>query len=448
VTPPKPHPLWLRCAHWIGFPAVGLLVWSGILIYWANPIYVGFFPDWFYRAFSIDHRLAEGMAIHFTMGWLLVLDGAAYLMALALSGHWRELAPNREAARTLIPTVRSELGLGAHVAHEGRFNAAQRFAYAGVISVIVLEVMSGFALYKPVQLGGLRTLLAGHAGAHFVHFAGMLTVVAFFVVHVTQVARAGWSNFTSMAARTVLGLASFAALYGATVLVWIWATRATQVQETPAPFRKVLEWNGDLWGKLLDTRKLNAYPAPAPGKRPRFNGDLGLDSAVDPATWRLEISAGPAKMLRLGIAEVRALPRTETSSLFFCIEGWSDPLSYAGVKFSDFLRFYGVGTRSGKPWNPDDPASARDLYRYVGLATPDGGYYVSIDMESMLHPQTLLAFEENGEPLDPKNGAPLRLVIPIKYGIKSLKRIGSIRFSDERPPDYWAERGYDWFAGL
>ena len=64
------------------------------------------------------------------------------------------------------------------------------------------------------------------------------------------------------------------------------------------------------------------------------------------------------------------------------------------------------------------------------------------------HPQTLLCYEMNGEPLDTQHGALLRLVIPVKYGIKNIKRIGTIRFTDERPADYWAERGYDWYAGL
>ena len=69
------------------------------------------------------------------------------------------------------------------------------------------------------------------------------------------------------------------------------------------------------------------------------------------------------------------------------------------------------------------------------------------DMASALHPQTLLCYEMNGRPLTPAHGAPLRLVIPIKYGIKNLKQIGTIQFTDERPADYWAERGYDWYAG-
>lgn len=83
----------------------------------------------------------------------------------------------------------------------------------------------------------------------------------------------------------------------------------------------------------------------------------------------------------------------------------------------------------------------------MSLETPDGGYYVGLDMESALHPQTLLCYEMNGQPLSLEHGAPLRLVIPVKYGIKNIKRIGTIRYTDTRPADYWAERGYDWYAG-
>jgi DMSO/TMAO reductase YedYZ molybdopterin-dependent catalytic subunit len=87
------------------------------------------------------------------------------------------------------------------------------------------------------------------------------------------------------------------------------------------------------------------------------------------------------------------------------------------------------------------------LFDCVQLDTPGGGYYVGLDMPSALHPQTLLCYEMNGEPLTLEHGAPLRLVITLKYGIKNIKRIGRIRFMDQRPPDYWAERGYDWYSG-
>lgn len=85
--------------------------------------------------------------------------------------------------------------------------------------------------------------------------------------------------------------------------------------------------------------------------------------------------------------------------------------------------------------------------KYISLATPDKGYYVGIDMPSALHPQTLLCYEMNGKPLPVNQGFPLRLIIPVKYGIKHLKRIGTIYFSNDKPADYWAERGYDYYAG-
>ncbi len=119
---------------------------------------------------------------------------------------------------------------------------------------------------------------------------------------------------------------------------------------------------------------------------------------------------------------------------FCCIEGWSTISHWAGARFSDFTkRYYPPG---------------RELTKYVSMTTPDEDYYVGLDMKSALHPQTLLAYEYNGQPLSPDHGAPLRLVIPVKYGIKNIKRIGAIQYTNKKPDDYWAEVGYDWFAGL
>ena len=112
---------------------------------------------------------------------------------------------------------------------------------------------------------------------------------------------------------------------------------------------------------------------------------------------------------------------------------------------ADLAAVTGLATRSGRTFDPRESPS--DLLDYAALATPGGGYYVGLDMASALHPQTLLCYEMDGRPLTPEHGAPLRLVIPVKYGIKNLKQIGTIRFTDVRPADYWAERGYDWYAG-
>lgn len=163
---------------------------------------------------------------------------------------------------------------------------------------------------------------------------------------------------------------------------------------------------------------------------------LGLESPLVRQFYVVQINSGDTT-LSLPVDAFKVVPKAEYSTDFRCIEGWSEVMHYSGTRFSDFLDFYKLGRR------PDG-----SYYSYVGLETPDRRYYVSLDMESMLHEQTVLAYEMNGRPLSVENGAPIRLIIPIKYGIKSLKRIGRIFFSDQRPPDYWAERGYDWYSGL
>jgi DMSO/TMAO reductase YedYZ molybdopterin-dependent catalytic subunit len=188
----------------------------------------------------------------------------------------------------------------------------------------------------------------------------------------------------------------------------------------------------------------------------RVNGDIGLDDEIEESSWNLQVEVnteGPVRAgaknpapLKISLAQFKTFRQSQTQAEFRCIEGWSQTLAYAGVTFADFLTQTGLGTKSGEPYRKETPRS--DLYNYVALETPGGEYYVSVDIESMLHPQTLLASELNGAPLLPENGAPLRLIIPVKYGIKSLKRVGRIYFADERPADYWHERGYDWYSGL
>ena len=179
----------------------------------------------------------------------------------------------------------------------------------------------------------------------------------------------------------------------------------------------------------------------------RTNGDIGLGGDLDLSGWRLTVGglAGRTDDLILTMEDIRRLPRTEMTTEFKCIEGWSTIVQWAGVRFSDFTAAYAPKTRSGRP--ADLTNSPEDLLPYVAMSTPDNGYYVGWDIQSILHPQTLLAYEMNGELLTSEHGAPLRIASPTKYGIKQIKRIGRIEFTAERPPDYWAERGYDWYAG-
>ena len=207
--------------------------------------------------------------------------------------------------------------------------------------------------------------------------------------------------------------------------------------DLPWPLRRILEGNGALWQAAADPAKQSASSVqpPAPGTRARLNGDIGL-TATDEGARAIEIESG-AQSLSLTPARWATLPRASESALFCCVEGWSEPMAYSGVRFSEVMDRLRLGRKEDG-----------SFFRYVGLETPDGEYYVSLDVESMRHSQTLLADEQNGAPLLISHGAPVRLIIPIKYGIKSLKRVGRVTFADRRPPDYWNEAGYDWHASL
>ena len=96
------HKVATRWFHWVNFPILSLMIFSGLLIYWSyDPYRIGlgditlfhFFPDWFYNSTHIDHKLAWGMALHFFLAWLFTINGIAYVIYTLVSGEWRELAP-------------------------------------------------------------------------------------------------------------------------------------------------------------------------------------------------------------------------------------------------------------------------------------------------------------------------------------------------------------------
>jgi DMSO/TMAO reductase YedYZ molybdopterin-dependent catalytic subunit len=179
----------------------------------------------------------------------------------------------------------------------------------------------------------------------------------------------------------------------------------------------------------------------------RVNGMAGMEGEFDAANWSLSIAglAGKTGDLVVSLEDIKKLPRTEMTTELKCVEGWSIIVNWAGVRFSDFAAAYPPKTLDGS--KPDILSRPEKLVPYVSLSTPDDGYYVGWDMPSILHPQTLLAYEMNGESLLAEHGAPLRLASPTKYGIKQIKRIGRIEFTADRPKDYWAEQGYDWYSG-
>jgi thiosulfate reductase cytochrome b subunit len=130
--------------------------------------------------------------------WLFALNGVLYVAYTAASGEWRFLLPDRRTPAEAWQVVRHDLGLRKEPLPRRKFNGAQRLAYTGVIAMGAGSLVTGLAIYKPVQLAWLTTLLGGYTAARFEHFTLMLGYVLFFMIHITQVVRAGWNNFRAM----------------------------------------------------------------------------------------------------------------------------------------------------------------------------------------------------------------------------------------------------------
>ena len=240
-------------------------------------------------------------------------------------------------------------------------------------------------------------------------------------------------NFISYAVFIGLGFGAFKS--------WEWLYHAPSesagvTARARKPLRAALDRTELFFQKFFSNDHLvKTYPKSWAAKRVRVNSNIGMtDKDFAVGNWELYVHKGVDDILNIKMDEIKKLPKSEIVFDFKCVEGWDQIQHWGGVKFADFIDYYQLKNLTS--------------LQYVGMKTPDGKYSVGLDMESAMHPQTILAYEMNGEPLLPEHGAPLRLIIPVKYGIKNLKRIGTIAFSDHRPPDYWAKRGYDYYSGL
>lgn len=201
------HPLAIRWTHWVNFPLLAIMIWSGMLIYWANDEYavtlsghtvVHFFPDWFYKLLNIPQRLAEGMAYHFLFMWFFAINGFLYILYTVISGEWRELLPNRHSFKEAWLVLLHDLHLRKMLPLQNKYNAAQRIAYTSIIAMGLGSLLTGLAIYKPVQFYWLIWLCGGYHAARIEHFILTIGYVLFFIIHIVQVILSGWNNFRSV----------------------------------------------------------------------------------------------------------------------------------------------------------------------------------------------------------------------------------------------------------
>jgi len=152
----------------------------------------------------------------------------------------------------------------------------------------------------------------------------------------------------------------------------------------------------------------------------------------DPGAWRVEVGGLVERPASLTLDEIRRPSGLTYTVKHHCVEGWSAIATWTGLRFRILADMVGV----------------RADARFVRFDSFDAGYYNGWDLESALHPQTILAYEFNDELLRPDHGAPLRLYAPHKLGYKLTKYLTRITFTDERPGGYWEDQGYPWYGGV
>ena len=155
--------------------------------------------------------------------------------------------------------------------------------------------------------------------------------------------------------------------------------------------------------------------------------------AINPNAYRLTIDGEVNNPLSLSLDDLQKLPFTSIVIRHVCVEGWAAIVQWGGVRLQDLLAI-------AKP----SPQS-----KYVYFYSADG-YYESWDLDSVIHPQTLMAYQKYGQPLSPENGAPLRLASPVKLGYKLSKWVTRIQLTSklDEKRGYWEDLGYEWYAGL
>ncbi len=210
------HLLAIRWMHWVNFPVLFTMIWSGLLIYWndsdnahlhAHEVYrvgVGhftlfrFFPAWFYTKLHVPYHVTQGLSYHFFFMWIFALNGIAYVLYLVFSGEWRFMAPQRRSLRDAVQVTLVDLHVRKGLPPQTKYNGAQRIAYSSVVLMGFGSLVTGLAIYKPTSAHWLTTLLGGYEMARWLHFWLTLAFVGFFFIHVLQVAMAGWNNFRAM----------------------------------------------------------------------------------------------------------------------------------------------------------------------------------------------------------------------------------------------------------
>ena len=192
--------------------------------------------------------------------------------------------------------------------------------------------------------------------------------------------------------------------------------------------------NQNVEALLLNPQKpVPEFPASAIQPEALIINTFNFTPKIDPKTFRLTVDGEVNQPVSFSMADIHQMPLTSMTIRHVCVEGWAAIVQWGGVRLRDLIAL----------------AQPKANVRYVYFKSADG-YYESWDIASALHPQTLMAYQKNSQPLSIDNGAPIRLASPIKLGYKQSKWVTDIMLVSKLLPakGYWEDQGYEWFAGL
>jgi DMSO/TMAO reductase YedYZ molybdopterin-dependent catalytic subunit/thiosulfate reductase cytochrome b subunit len=468
------YPAWLRIDHWLNVLFLTLLLRSGIEIlathpklYRKNDSKPG--TEWarftnkimpkdklydtiddeqsYHPLLALPGRRNLGMGRHWhfvsVIGWILV--GLSYYILLFATGQWHRYWPYSWSifAEAWNDTV-TYLTFNLPPLLPGEpLDAAQKLAYAGVVFVLApFLILTGAAQSPAIEarFPWYVRLFGGRQAARSLHFLGLVAFLVFIVIHLSMVFFWGWGRLTASMIfgsvrntywATALSLVIIAAIIGVHAAATIWSLRR------PVPVRRVL-------GRVISPvrrgllRRLDSrqnYPTRMLSAEHRVNGKpptadsykvMAVHNFVD---WRLRVGGLVENPVTLDLAALRALGEQHTQRVLHnCIQGWSSIGEWSGLPLAQlvdlvrplpqarYICFISMQNNS-----TDEP----------GLEQRRGRFYEVIDLKLAAKPQTLLAYQMNGQPLPIKHGAPLRLRIETQVGFKMTKFINQIEFVDD-----------------
>jgi sulfoxide reductase catalytic subunit YedY len=452
-------PFWIRFAHFINIIFITLLIRSGIEIlsalpkmYWhddcrpgtewikftrkkmpENEIWISLdeeesFSSWI--ALPGHRNLGLGRHWHFFSIAFWIANGAAYYVLLFSSDEWQRLVPS---SLSIIPQAFHDAMLYAsfHFPAAGHpYNAIQQLTYFIVVFVLgPFMIATGAAMSPAISARFPRypKIFRGRQVARSLHFLGMIGFILFIIIHLTMVMAERFSENMGnivLGHATTFGVAAglFALFVIAVVIANVWATgislrRPRQIQNTldtvlvPAKrilFRKTKSKQNLAKSDISAFFRINGYPP----ESEKYKGLLENKFR----DWKLKVFGLVESSLELSLSDLYLMRKQDQVTEHYCIQGWTAIAEWAGVSMQYIISLC-------KP-HKDVRYVVFRSYQY----TDQDQFYEVLDLEIARHPQTILAYEMNGEPLSVGHGAPLRLRVETQLGYKMVKWIESIEF--------------------